>query len=114
MPLELFQMLVKLQSLNLFLRKADSSNYTPISLLPLISKILERVIHDQKNALLKEKLPYSNQSGFRANQSTNLYFSFSTDKILKGFDMGLLTKTILIDLHKHLTQLIMKFFLKIP
>ena len=75
-------MLVKSQKLNLFLRKADPSDYTPISLLPLILKILERVVHDQKDTFPKEKLPYSNQSGFRANHSTNLYFSFSTDKIL--------------------------------
>ena len=28
-------------------KKTDPSNYRPISLLPLISKVLERVIHDQ-------------------------------------------------------------------
>ena len=41
---------VKLQNSNLFLRKAkrtDPSNYRPISVLPLISKVLERVIRDQ-------------------------------------------------------------------
>ena len=75
-------MLAESQKLNLFSKKADPSNYTPISLLPLILKILERVVYDQKNTFPKEKLPCSNQSGFRANHSTNLYFSFSTDKIL--------------------------------
>ena len=43
---------------------------------------------------------YNYQSGFRGNHSTNLCLSFLTDKILKGFDEGLLTGMILIDLQK--------------
>ena len=70
-------------------------------MLPLISKVLERVIHDQTNAFLKgNNLLYNYQSGFRTNHSTNLCLSFLTDKILKGFDEGLLTGMILIDLQK--------------
>ena len=34
-------------------KKSDPSNYRPISLLPLISKVLEMVVHDQTNAFLK-------------------------------------------------------------
>ena len=34
------------------------------------------------------------------NHSTNLYLSFLTDKILKGFDESLLIEIILIDLQK--------------
>ena len=70
-------------------------------MLPLISKVLERVIHDQTNAFLKgNNLLYNYQSGFRTNHSTNLCLSFLTDKILKGFDRGLLTGMILIDPQK--------------
>ena len=43
---------------------------------------------------------YNYQSGFRGNHSTNLFLSFLTDKILKGFDDGLLTGMILTDLQK--------------
>ena len=43
---------------------------------------------------------YNYQSGFRGNHSTNLCLSFLTDKVLKGFDKGLLTGMILIDLQK--------------
>ena len=82
-------------------KKTDPSNYRPISLLPSISKIIERVIHDQKNAFLSnEDILYNYQSGFRGNHSTNLCLSFLTDKVLKGFDAGLLTGMILIDLQK--------------
>ena len=66
-----------------------------------ISKIIERVIYDQTNAFLSdEDILYNYQSGFRGNHSTNLCLSFLTDKILKGFDEGLLTGMILIDLQK--------------
>ena len=82
-------------------KKTDPSNYRPISLLPVISKIIEKVVHDQTNAFLSdENILYNYQSGFRANHSTNLCLSFLTDKILKGFDEGLLTGMILIDLQK--------------
>ena len=43
---------------------------------------------------------YNCQSCFRGDHSTNLYLSFLTDKFLKGFDKGLLTRKILIDLQK--------------
>ena len=70
-------------------------------MLPLFSKVLERVIHDQTNAFLKgNNLLHNYQSGFRTNHSINLCLPFLTDKILKGFDEGLLTGMILIDLQK--------------
>ena len=82
-------------------KKTDPSNYRPISLLPIISKIIERIVHDQIYIFLSENsILYNYQSGFRKNHSTNLCLSFLTDKILKGFDEGLLTGMILIDLQK--------------
>ena len=104
-------------------RKTDPSNYRPISLLPVTSKIIEKVVHDQTNAFLSdENILYNYQSGFKANHLenlclsfltdkilkggfkanhlTNLCLSFLTDKIIKGFDGGLLTEIILIDLQK--------------
>ena len=73
----------------------------PISLLPLISKVIEKVIHDQTSAFLNSRnLLYNYQSGFRKNHSTDFCISFLNDKILKGFDQGLITGMILIDLQK--------------
>ena len=64
-------------------------------------KIVENVINDQTNVFLSdEDILYNYQSGFRGNHSTNLCLLFLTDKILKGFDEGLLTGMILIDLQK--------------
>ena len=52
--------------------KNDSQNYRPISLLPILSKIIERIIHDQTQEFLsKNKILYRFQSGFRKNYSTN-------------------------------------------
>ena len=51
----------------------EAKNYRPISLLPLVSKIIEKVIHDQTQKYLDEnKIIYKYQSGFRPNHSTNL------------------------------------------
>ena len=80
-------------------KKVDPSNYRPIPLLPLISKIIDKVVHSQSNEFLSDnKILYNYQFGFRANHSTNLRLSFLTHKILKDFDEGLLTGMALIDL----------------
>ena len=82
-------------------KKTDSSNYRSISLHPVISKIIEKVVHDQTNAFLSdENILYNYQSGFEANHSKNICLSFLKDNILKGFDKGLLTGMIFIDLQK--------------
>ena len=81
--------------------KTDMQNYRPISLLPLISKILEKVIHDQTQTYLtKNDILYEYQSGFRKNYSTNYCHAYLSDLISKGFETGLYTGMILIDLQK--------------
>ena len=72
-----------------------------ISLLPLISKVVEKVIHDQVSTFLNSKnLLYTYQSSFRKKYSTDFCHSYLNDNILKGFDKGLMTSMILIDLQK--------------
>ena len=81
--------------------KKDPSNNRPISLLPLLSKVFERVVLNQTEEFLSlNKVLYDYQSGFRKNHSTDTCPSFLNDKILKGFDDGLVTGMILIDLQK--------------
>ena len=59
-------------------KKTDPSNYRPISLLPIISKVIERIVHDQTNKFLSENnVLYNFQSGFRPNHSTNLCLAFN-------------------------------------
>ena len=54
----------------------------------------------KKMPFYRVKIYYNYKSGFRGNHSTNLCLSFLTDKVLKGFDEGLSTGMILIDLQK--------------
>ena len=78
--------------------KTDTKNFRPISLLPIVSKIFEKVIHDQTMEYLTDNnITYKYQSGFRKNYSTDTSLSYLTDKILTGFDSSLLTGIILID-----------------
>ena len=81
--------------------KTDPKNFRPISLLPIVSKIFEKVIHEQTMEYLTDNnILYKYQSGFRKNHSTDTSLSYLTNRILTGFDSGLLTGMILIDLQK--------------
>ena len=56
--------------------RTDPKNYRAISLLSLISKVLERVIHEQTTEFLdKHKFLYKFQSRFRKNHSTDFCLS---------------------------------------
>ena len=81
--------------------KTEAKNYRPISLLPLESKIIEKVIHNQVESFLSShSIIYKYQSGFRTNHSTNSCLSYLSNKVQKGFEDGNLTGMILIDLQK--------------
>ena len=81
--------------------KTKPKNYRPISLLPLLSKIIERIIHNQTQEFLdKNNILYKYQSGFRKHHSTDTCLSYLTDKVKIGFEEGLLTAMVLIDLQK--------------
>ena len=73
--------------------KADPKNYRPISLLPIVSKIVEKILQDQTMEYFTDNaILYRYQSGFRKNHSTDTCLLYLTDKILTGFDSGLLTE----------------------
>ena len=76
-------------------------NYKPICLSPLMSKVIEKVIHDQISTFLNSKqLLYTYQSVFRKKHSPDFCLSYLNDKMLKSFDKRLMTGMILIDLQK--------------
>ena len=93
--------------------KLEAKNYRPISLLPLVSKIFEKVIFNQTQSYLDQnKIFYKYQSGFRQNHSTDTALSYLTDKIQRGFDDGLFTGMLLIDLQKAFDTIDHDIFLK--
>ena len=62
-------------------------NYRPISLLPIFSKILEKVIYDSLYSYLsKEMLLNPNQSGFRPGDSTINQLLSITHSVFEAFD----------------------------
>ena len=75
--------------------------------------MIERIVHDHTNKFLSENnILYNFQSGFRPNHSTNLCLAHLTNKMLKGFDEGLLTGMTLIDLQKAFDTKITSFVKK--
>ena len=81
--------------------RTEAKNYRPISLLPLLSKLFEKVIHIQtENFLNSNDILYTYQSGFRPRHSTESCLTHLVDRFLEGCDRGLHTGMILIDLQK--------------
>ena len=77
------------------------SNYRPISLLPTLSKVFERVIYNQLyNYFVFNNLLSEQQYGFRAKHSTELAAVKLVDYINKQIDEKYTPVNICIDLSK--------------
>ena len=77
------------------------TNYRPISLLPSISKVLEKTMHKRLyNFLNSKKILYGSQYGFRKKHSTNQAITELTSKIIDAFDKKKYTIGIFLDLSK--------------
>ena len=76
-------------------------NYRPISVLPVVPKVLERVAHHQLHSFLSQhKLLNPYRCGFRRNHSTEFAAIAFSDYIRRGMDLGLFTGVLFIDLRK--------------
>lgn len=74
------------------------SEYRPISILPFLSKVLERIVHNQLNSYLSlHNLLNPMQSGFRKGHSTVTALVKITDDIRLGMEHGQLTVLTLLD-----------------
>lgn len=81
--------------------KSVLSNYRPISLLPAISKIFEKVIHKQIQAYLTENnLLYAAQYGFRPKHSTELAGLQLIDMVSSDLDSNKIPLSVYLDLSK--------------
>ena len=79
----------------------DPYNYRPISILSVLSKIIERHVHDQIYKHLSEhNLLYEYQSGFRPQHSCEAALLQMIDTWLKAIDDNQLVGTIFLDLQK--------------
>ena len=69
----------------------DYKNYSPISILPVFSKIFEKVIYSRMYKFLEEnKLIYNKQFGFRSHHSTNHALISMTESIKNNLDNKLM------------------------
>ena len=77
------------------------TNYRPISLLPIFSKVIEKVISIQINDFFVEnKLFFNHQYGFRSGHSTELAALELTDRIITALDNHNTPLNIFLDLSK--------------
>ena len=84
-------------------KKGDSSllsNYRPISLLPTISKIFERILYNQLYEYFDNHLLAEQQYGFRSNHSTEYAAVKLVDHISKEMESGNTPAALYIDLSK--------------
>ena len=76
-------------------------NYRPISLLPTISKVLEKIIHKQLSSYLDEYgIFFPNQYGFRPKHSTEYAALELIDRIINKMDSNEIPIDIILDLSK--------------
>jgi hypothetical protein len=79
----------------------EVGNYRPISILSIVSKILERSGYKQLVEFLQEsKILYHLQSGFRQKYSTDTYLIYLLDYLRTNNAKGLYTGMIMLDLQK--------------
>ena len=76
-------------------------NYKPISLLPAISKVVEKISYDQLYSYFSSnKYLHENQYGFRKNHSTEYSILEIIDRIALDLDKGNMPLAIYLDLSK--------------
>ena len=77
------------------------NNYRPISILPTISKVFERVIYEQLNSHFNLlNIYYPGQYGFREKHSTELASLELSDRVIQYLDKGETPISIFLDLPK--------------
>ena len=77
------------------------TNYRPVSVLPVFSKFLERIVYKRLDSFLNEyKILSCNQCGFTKNHSTAYALIQLYDKLSNAIDQGKVTLGLFIDLSK--------------
>ena len=81
--------------------RTNPTNYRPISILPTLSKIMEKVVHSQFYKFLNSHdLLSSKQFGFRPKYSTTTALSNFADEVLLNMEQGNLCGAVFLDLTK--------------
>lgn len=79
----------------------EVNNFRPISILPVMSKVLEKHVHDSLSEFLQEfNLLHKTQSGFRSKHSCETALVNMIDSWLAGIDSGKMIGVVLVDFKK--------------
>ena len=77
------------------------NNYRPISLLPILSKLLEKIMHKRVYKFLeKENFFYKYQYGFRQNKNTGIAIAELCNELNINIDKGLVNVGVFLDFRK--------------
>ena len=76
-------------------------NYRPVSVLPVLSKVFEKLMCNRLTEFISSKdILHKNQFGFRKNHSTELALTVLTEKLMHALDNGEHTIGLFLDLSK--------------
>ena len=79
----------------------NAENYRPISVLPVLSKLLEKAVHDQLLTFLESnELLNNSQFGYREKHSTQLASTLFVDEIRQAAEKGKMVGALFLDLSK--------------
>ena len=79
----------------------DLTNFRPISIVPTIAKIVERVVQEQLFSYFNDNHLFNvSQHGFRAQHSTETALLCLTDKVCQAMDSGHIALLVMLDLSK--------------
>ena len=93
--------------------RSDLNNYRPISVLPTIARVFERLLYIQMYTYLtEEKLLSQQQFGFRSLHSTALALGKATNQWLMNIDNGKLNSVVFLDIKKAFDTVDHKILLK--
>ena len=79
----------------------ELNNYRPISIIPVVAKVFERIIYDQVEAFVNDNnLLFNSQSGFRSLHSTVTALLEATNDWAYSIDRGNVNAVVFLDLKK--------------